>query len=141
MKIVSMALVLFTMSIPLRVTSALGADENNPAKPGITITEMPNSGPGEGPLEPISGKVSGVKPDECKVVIYAYGDMWYVQPYANEPYTEIGKDLTWHGQSRGGYQFAALLVKPSFKPAATLRALPKVGGDVLAIAKEKPKKD
>jgi hypothetical protein len=42
--------------------------------------------------------------------------------------------------SVGGTEFAALLVKASYKPEATRGTIPDVGGDVIAVAKKKPEK-
>ena len=75
------------------------------------------------------------------MVIYARGgDKWWVQPYAASPYTDIGKDGKWESETHGGTEFAALLVKSSYEPSATLGSLPAVGGDILDIAKKKPEK-
>ncbi|MCX5647528.1 MAG: glycoside hydrolase family 16 protein [Planctomycetota bacterium] len=106
------------------------------AEPGIIITRSPPDSvkPGPDSWGTIEGTVSGVKPDDYRVVIYAYGDMWYVQPFVAAPYTEIGKDGKWKADTHGGYKYAALLVKSSYKPPSTTRVLPEVGGDVLAIA-------
>jgi hypothetical protein len=109
--------------------------------PAITIVSMPTDDPGPTMASnDIKGTVSGVKPDDYKVVIYAFGDVWYVQPYAASPLTDISSDNTWDTQTHGGTQFAALLVKPSYQPPATLASLPKVGGDVVAIDKKTPQK-
>jgi hypothetical protein len=73
------------------------------------------------------------------VVIYARGgDKWWVQPYVASPYTDIGADGKWESETHGGTEFAALLVKSSYKPSATLGSLPAVGDDILDIAKKKP---
>lgn len=120
---------------------AFGQDANE-TKPTITITSVPTDPPGEQMAsEPITGTVSGVDPNEHKVVIYARGgDRWWVQPYAASPYTDIGKDSKWESETHGGTEFAALLVKPSYQPSATLGSPPAVGGDILAIARKKPEK-
>jgi hypothetical protein len=110
-------------------------------KPDIAITSVPSDPPGEQMAsDPIKGTVSGVDPTAFKVVVYSYGDKWYVQPTAASPRTDINDDKTWQTETHGGTQFAALLVKPSFEPAATLGTLPDVGGDVVAIAKKSPEK-
>lgn len=116
-------------------------DEKDP-RLSIIITYAPPDDPGENLAEePITGKVQGpVNVDECKVVIYAYGNKWWVQPWANSPYTDIYQDGTWETDTHGGFKFAALLVKSSYKPRATRSKIPKVGGDVLAIAIATPKK-
>ena len=107
--------------------------------PSITITLVPPSGAGESSWGTIAGNVQGVNVNECKVVIFAYGNTWYVQPWVASPYTEIDKDGNWETGTHLGFEYAALLVKDSYKPPATTSSLPKVGGDVLAIAKATPK--
>jgi len=111
-------------------------------KPGITITSVPNDPPGEQMAgDPIKGTVSGVDPKDYMVVVYAYGDKWYVQPTAANPLISIKEDKTWESETHGGFQFVALIVKSSYEPLATLGTLPKVGGDVIAISeKKKPEK-
>ena len=107
-----------------------------------TITSVPTDAPGENTAsEPIKGIVVGANPKEHKVVIYARGgNTWYVQPTAASPLTDIGDDGKWESETHGGTDFAALVVKSSFKAKATLGKIPVVGGDVLAVAKKKPEK-
>jgi hypothetical protein len=107
--------------------------------PSITITRVPPAGAGSDSFGTIAGKVQGVNVEECKVVIFAYVDIWYVQPWANSPYTEIDEDGSWETDIHLGFEYAALLVKSSYKPPATTSTLPQSGGDVLAIAKATPK--
>ena len=132
----------FLCAVLMASATVFAADETAPVKPTVTIDKVPNIAPGPDGMDEISGKVSGVKnPTECKVIIYAFADKWYVQPTRDEKKTEIEKDLTWASQTHGGFEYAALLVKSSYTPADTLKSLPKEGGDVLAITKQKPKKD
>jgi hypothetical protein len=90
----------------------------------------------------VSGDVSGVKPAtcQCKVVVYAQTNTWYVQPYADSADTAIGNDGKWTSQTHGGAIYAALLVKTSWHAPATLAALPDVGGDILARATKEGKR-
>jgi tetratricopeptide (TPR) repeat protein len=108
----------------------------------IAITSVPTDPPGESlASEPIKGTVSGVNPQDYKVVIYARsGDKWWAQPAAASPQTHIGNDGKWESETHGGTEFAALLVKASFKPEATRGTIPGVGGDVIAVAKKEPEK-
>jgi hypothetical protein len=109
--------------------------------PAITITNAPNIPPGPTGMGPIDGKVRGVNTEACQVVIFAFGDMWYVQPFANAPYTDINEDGTWDTHTHGGFQYAALLVTEAYKPPNTTSLLPKVDGKkVLAMTKVKPTK-
>ena len=107
--------------------------------PSITISSVPSDYPGE-PLasRPIEGQVSGVNPADVRVVIYALGDVYYVQPWFTRTFTSVKPDGKWSTTTHGGFEFVALLVKPSYRPKATLTELPRVGGDVLAMARKKP---
>jgi hypothetical protein len=103
-------------------------------KPGIQITEVPSKGAGPDAVENIAGTVSGVNARECKVVVFARTNTWYVQPYIDSSDTSINEDGTWKTDTHLGSQYAALLVKNSYKPPTTTGKLPLVGGAVLAIA-------
>ncbi|MGA9996377.1 MAG: hypothetical protein WBP93_13245 [Pyrinomonadaceae bacterium] len=119
-----------------KATNLSSPPVNNKAKPSIQITGVPHKGPG-GPddMDEISGTVIGVKFSEYTVVIYAHSDTWYVEPYIASPYTSIGSDGKWKNDTHLGTEYAALLVKPPYKPLSPIRTLPTVGGPVLAIAK------
>lgn len=113
-----------------------------PATPKISITSAPDIGPGPdmGP-DPIEGKAQVDRPG-LAVVIYAFGDRWYVQPYTDSPFTSLDKDGGWSTPTHGGTVYAALLVDPhTFKAKAILDALPRVDGKtVFAVAKRKSAK-
>ena len=105
------------------------------AKPSIAITQPPHAGKG-GPdqTEPISGEVRGVDYANYKVVIYALaGGTWWVQPTVAEPLTDIDQSGKWQTITHMGSTYAALLVKASYRPPATLNSVPKVGTDVLVV--------
>jgi hypothetical protein len=102
----------------------------------ITITSVPTDPPGpDMASDPVTGIVTGVDPAQYKVVIYAFGDKWYVQPTVASPLTDIGSDGKWESQSHGGTKFVALLVKPSYQPDANPDEIASVGGDVVAKSK------
>lgn len=106
-------------------------------QPEIRITTVPAYDPrgGSVALEPIAGAVFGVNdPTSYRVVIYALTNHWWVQPLANAPFTEIDSRGKWNTQSHLGAQYAALLVKTSFKPPSECEVLPPVGGNVVASA-------
>ena len=103
--------------------------------PAVRITQVPRVGSG-GPEEttPISGEVSGWGVSGARVVLYAFTeDGWYVQPYTENPITEIGPDGKWSNETHLGQSYAAVLVGPSFKPKDKLSSPPQPGGNVLAI--------
>jgi hypothetical protein len=109
--------------------------------PSIKITLVPRDGEG-GPdiLGTIGGVASGVDFDNCKVVVFAHTNMWYVQPDTKAPYTQIQNDGRWETDTRLGHVYAALLVKSGYKPPDTTRTLPQIGGNILAIARATPTK-
>lgn len=109
-------------------------EAKNTGKPTIEITEVPSKGAGDQKMETIAGTVSGVKINECKVVLFAYANIWYVQPYIGSSDTSIKEDYTWRNDTHLGSRYAALLVKNSYNPPSTTGELPAVGGQVLAIA-------
>jgi hypothetical protein len=106
----------------------------NEAEPRIQITEVPFKGAGPDELQRIGGTISGVKSTECKVVVFAHTDTWYVQPYIESSDTEIDENGTWRTDTHLGDRYAALLVKTSYKPPKTSGKLPAVRGEVLAVA-------
>jgi hypothetical protein len=108
----------------------------NSTKPTIAITEVPTEGAGE-ELQTIAGTVGGVQIAECKVVLFAYAETWYVQPFIATPNTRINEDNTWRNDTHLGTQYAALLVKKSYTPPKTTGKLPEIRGDILAIVIEK----
>lgn len=116
--------------------SAASPDQVHEKKPGpnIQITEVPGAGAGPDKLETIAGKVSGIKVNECKVVVFARTNTWYVQPYIDASDITIADDYTWRTDTHLGHQYAALLVKADYKPPSTTPKLPPVGGLVLAVA-------
>jgi hypothetical protein len=105
----------------------------------VIIASLPSASlqPGPDGTGRISGIVRGSNLRECKVVAYAYGDKWYVQPLAAAPDTKI-EDGKWSATTHGGTEYAVLLVKSSYKARSTLADLPEVTGDVLAVTRKKP---
>jgi signal transduction histidine kinase len=65
--------------------------------------------------------------------LYSKGETtWWVQPFADHPFTEIHSDSTWKSLTHPGTLYAALLVGPEFSPPPTADALPTEG--VFAVA-------
>lgn len=104
-------------------------------RPAIDITRIPPPGGGPDRMETIAGSVSGVNFKECgcKIVIYALGDVWYVQPFVAAPFTEIKEDGWFETKTHLGSSYAVLLVKASYRPPPATDTLPSVGGDVLKL--------
>lgn len=103
--------------------------------PKITITEIPPYDPVGGPdtSANIGGVASEVDFQDVRVVIYSFTDKWYVEPLEDNPYTPVGSDGQWSSSIHTGAKYAALLVRPKFKPPTKIPNLPNVQGDVLAI--------
>jgi hypothetical protein len=83
----------------------------------------------------IAGRVAGAR-DGQLIVIFAKSSagVWWVQPLTVEPFTQIQTDATWRSEIHLGVEYAALLVGPGYRPPPTTEALPKPGGDVIAVA-------
>lgn len=105
-------------------------------RPMVKITLVPFKGEGSTSWGEIGGSVEGIKVEgcDCSIVIYVHTDVWYVQPTRAEPFTKINPDGTWKTGTHLGYDYAALLVKSSFKADPTRDNLPDVGVEVLAVA-------
>ena len=105
-------------------------------RPAIRISHVPAYDPVGGPtaLERIAGEVSGVESKSFRVVLYAFTDNWYIQPFIMAPFTDIEPDGSWSTQSHLGSKYAALLVKPGYRPQNITVSLPGVGDDIVAVA-------
>jgi hypothetical protein len=81
----------------------------------------------------INGSIEGLSnPYRYQIVVYAYTNMWYVQPTGDEPFTEIMSDGTWKNWTHLGTHYVALLVKPPYIPVRQAEAPPSTGGAVIA---------
>ncbi len=96
-------------------------------------TVPPASQGGTETLGTIEGRVTGARPGQ-RIVLFAKADVWWVQPYENQPFTLIHPDSTWNSQTHLGTNYAALLVEQGYQPPATMATLPSVGGAVIAVA-------
>lgn len=105
-----------------------------PPKPNVQITLVPAANPG-GPvqLDFIEGRANGAKPGQ-QIVLYAHSGIWWIQPFANQPFTKIQPDSTWRNSTHLGTDYAAILVEPGFHPATKVTTLPAEGNGVVAIA-------
>jgi len=99
----------------------------------VTFYHVPPAGMGSDSRGNIDGGVIGLKsPGEYKVVLYAHTDQWYVQPLDNAYYTALDTEGKWANWTHLGDRYAAVVVRPSYKPDKKTQALPPVGGDVIA---------
>jgi signal transduction histidine kinase len=102
--------------------------------PTIEFTTVPVAG-ADSPekLSSIRGRVASAQAGQ-QIVLYAKGEtMWWVQPFANQPFTQIQTDSTWGNATHPGVQYAALLVGPAFRPPLTTEVLPTDGVFARAI--------
>jgi hypothetical protein len=106
-------------------------------KPSIQITQVPPVNPG-GPvqLDFIEGRATNFGPGQ-RIVLYARSGIWWIQPFANQPFTQIQPDSTWKNSTHLGTEYAAILVDASYQPPSKVATLPVEGGGVLAIATAK----
>ena|GEM_PF-3451843 len=110
-------------------------------KPSIVITRVPPPGAGENTWGQIAGQVRGVtRFQDYRVICYALGDTYYVQPYANDCRISISQSGGFELGTHLGYGYVCLLVKAGYQPPATTATLPRVGGAILAVAHATPKK-
>jgi signal transduction histidine kinase len=104
------------------------------AGPTIEFTSVPVAG-ADNPekLSSIRGRVTAAQPGQ-QIVLYARGEtQWWVQPFANQPFTQIQADSTWGNSTHPGTQYAALLVGSAFRPPLTADVLPTQGVFATAI--------
>jgi signal transduction histidine kinase len=124
---------LCVLSIPIG-----GCEEQNKSvardRPVIEFTSIAVAGAGDpDKLSAIRGRVSGARPGQ-QIVLYAKGETaWWVQPFANQPFTKIQPDSQWENSTHPGTQYAALLVGPEFHPPLTPEVLPTEGVFATAI--------
>jgi signal transduction histidine kinase len=120
------ALLLFAMLL-------YGCARSAGSGPSIQVTEIPPADQGGVlKLDVIKGNVSGARNGQV-VVLYAHSGAWYVQPWADHPFTNIGSDSTWSNETHLGTEYAALLVEQDYKPVPVTIDLPNVGNGVLAV--------
>ena len=102
--------------------------------PSIRFTRIPPADKG-GPdtLDVIEGRVAGAQRGQ-RIVVFAKSGVWWVQPEARQPFTEIRADSTWRSSTHLGTEYAALLVDAGYRPPLSAEALPKEGGGIVAVA-------
>ena len=103
-------------------------------EPRIEFTRVPYpERGGSAALDMIEGRAVGAKPGQA-IVLYARSGDWYVQPFVEQPFTEIQPDSTWSNPTHLGTEYAALLIDQGFTPPNVTGVLPPVGNGVAAIA-------
>jgi len=107
--------------------------QNGATAPTIEFTRVPFTDKGGvNTTGTIEGKVVGARPDQL-IVLYAKSEVWYVQPFFEEPYTKIGPNFTFRNSTHLGTDYGALLVEPGYVPPAITDALPQPGRGVVAV--------
>jgi hypothetical protein len=100
---------------------------------GIEFTKIPPAAEGgRERIDTIAGRVNGARPGQ-KIVVYAKSGMWWVQPTPEHALISIQPDSTWGTETHLGFEYAALLVEPGYRPPPTLNADPKQGGAVASV--------
>jgi hypothetical protein len=87
-------------------------------------------------VEITSVPLAGTDDPAKQIVIYAKGlTAWWVQPFADHPFTKIQQDATWYSSTHPGAEYAALLVGPDFHPPPTSDLLPSEGVIASAVVR------
>ena len=108
------------------------------ATPAIKFNRVPRSSDGGTETEGlIEGHVEGARQGEEIVLFARSGGLWWVQPFADHPFTEIRSDDRWQNSTHLGTEYAALLVQPGYRPPETAEQLPQPGAGVVAVVTAK----
>jgi hypothetical protein len=123
-------LMVICICIPMSGCRSSGANAGS----SIDFIRVPSSAVG-GPenVDIIEGRVKGARPGQRIVLFAKGGELWWVQPFVDRPFTEIQADSTWKNSTHLGTEYAALLVEPGYVPPATMNALPTQGQSVSAV--------
>jgi len=108
-------------------------------EPSIEFSRLPKADEGGSESRAIiEGRVTGAQPGQ-KIVLFARSGagLWWVQPFANQPFTAIQTESRWENSTHLGTEYAALLVGPGYSPPETAEKLPAKGGAVVAVATAK----
>ena len=102
--------------------------------PAIEFTSIPEAREG-GPetMTKIAGRAEQALPDD-RIVLFAKSGQWWIQPLTDHPFTPIESDATWHNSTHFGFEYAALLVRPGYRPPPVMTSLPKTGDLIRAVA-------
>src|SRR5215470_11908777 len=103
------------------------------AGPAIELSKIPSAAQGgRERVETISGRVIGARPGQ-QIVIYARSGPWWVQPWPDQAHVPIQSDLTWSTSTHLGWEYAALLVDPGYRPPPTMDVPPTQSGSVVLV--------
>jgi hypothetical protein len=127
------------LTVAVLTATLLAACRTQPGvEPAIKFTRLPKAY--EGGTESraiIEGRVNGALPGQRIVLFARSAGLWWVQPFANQPFTAIESESKWENSTHLGTEYAALLVGPAYRPPETTEKLPGKGGGVMAVATAK----
>lgn len=104
-----------------------------PRNVSVRVDQWPPVGPGgSGQTAWIKGLVNASDPAKCFVVVYAFTDMWYVQPSRQSPLTRVSKSGEWRVQTHLGSRYTVFVVEAGYQPPGKSEWTPPVGGLVVA---------
>jgi hypothetical protein len=101
-------------------------------RPTLEFVKIPPAAQGgRERVDTISGRVTGARPGQ-QIVVYARSGPWWVQPWPDQALLPIQPDGTWSTTTHLGFEYAVLLVDPSYHPPSTMDVLAPVGGTIVA---------
>jgi hypothetical protein len=120
----------------LVTTLLLGCNTSSHNSGGTCVTSgQPSvvlSTPAPGATQ-LSGYVCDADASTDKIVVYVLTNEWYIQPYADAPFTDIGSGGSWTTQTNPWNGIAVLLVNPAtYTPTATEITNPALDPNVIA---------
>lgn len=131
---------LFGLLAALALAAIDGCQTARPnAAPSVEFSRLPRSDDGGTESRAlIEGHVEGAHPGE-QIVLFARSGtgLWWVQPFADQPFTDIRSDKQWQNFTHLGTEYAAVLVEPGYQPPETTARLPPKGGPVIAVISAK----
>src|SRR5262249_54471445 len=110
-----------------------GCQQQNKIAPSIEFSKIPPAAQGgRERIDTIAGRVRNARPGQ-RIVIYARSGPWWVQPWPDRPFIPIQADSTWSTETHLGFEYAALLVDPDYRPLPTMDVAPTQGGSVVLV--------
>jgi serine/threonine protein kinase len=111
-----------------------------PPNPEIRIEKIPPFDEYGGPTThaDIAGVVSGIPKSGYHVVVYVNTNSWHVQPEVGTENIPIVNGQ-WNTWTHTGKSYAALVVKDGYAAANPLFKLPRLNGEVIALAQQEGK--
>jgi hypothetical protein len=109
------------------------SSQKTPVIPTVVFSRIPPAAQGgRERVDTIAGRVIAARSGQ-QVVVYARSGPWWVQPWPDKALIPIQSDGTWSTETHLGFEYAALLVEPGYKPPPTMDVAPVQGGSVVAV--------